>query len=302
MLGSATPDGAALAHAVADERWLAGARVLKSGPSPPGGGGGRVLQGEAPVGAVRTPVVVKILPVTGARGALGGLLRTSRHWRQWRGAALLERRGFDAQQPLVLFRARGAGSGSPVEVLVLQFVPGRTALEHIARPEHPRQSAGVARAVARFTRRLADQWLLNRDHKPSNIVMVPGPQGEWRPTLIDTVGVRSAIGSPLAALAGGVPAMLRPGKDRRAHEALLCRMLATLLIEPIGIGHPVRPTDCMRALLASLDGPLFGSGAAFQSLPRIARRAVVRARWARVTSIIARHADPTPRDDPLPRP
>lgn len=301
ILASAVADPRALAALVAEPRWQSQATEYKRSDRT------SVVTGQAPLDPARpsrlASVVVKSLVLRGSRDLISESLHRSRGWRQWQGAELLHRRGFDAARPLLLFRARSGSPHDPapqrwVETIVLEHQDGRTLLEHIARPSVPcADQHAIADAVGRFTRRLADQWLLNRDHKPSNIVLVPLPAGGWRPTLIDTVGVRSAIGSPLRAVLSPGPPIPHPGAERRAHEALLCRMLATLLIEPIGVGRPARRALRWRALRASLEPPAPPRAAPAPDASTL--RSLARARWRRVEAIVVRHADPVPHDDPL---
>jgi len=301
VLASSVADPRALAASVSDPRWASAASVLKRSERTSVVAGEAALDPDRP--GAKSRVVVKCLALRAPRDLLSESLHRSRGWRQWHGAELLHRRGFDAARPLLLFRARTGSAHDPearrwVETLVLEHQEGRTLLEHLARPSEPiAEQHAIAHAVGRFARRLADQWILNRDHKPSNIVMVPKEAGGWRPTLIDTVGVRSAIGSPLRTMLSPGPPIPNPAAERRTQEALLCRMLATLLIEPIGVGHPVPMGLRWRALKATFEAPA-GSQPAEDTPPEVARTRA-RARWRRVQEIVERHADPAPLDDPL---
>ena len=122
-------------------------------------------------------------------------------------------------------------------------------------PHHPIDV--LAREIGLLTRRLEQEGLFNRDHKPSNMVVLPPP---FRPpvALIDTVGVQ-----------------------RRRPRAGLERMLANVVFELVGTGRLPARSVLARGLIASM-----GS--------RDRRR--FRVLWRGIEHRVARHDDLEPRD------
>lgn len=217
-------------------------------------------------------------------GRVKSFLRRSKAHRQWHGARLLARSGVPFARPMVILqtkppprvRRRGVRAAlvreaPPVyrtlETLILEHVPGPTVLEYLA-SEHNSLAAehwadrAVAEAVGVLLRRYIAQGLVNRDGKPSNLVITGLERHGARLAVIDSV------------------AMSR----RRVGNSDLHRMLADLLLEPIGCGCPPSLTARARVLRAA-------------GLKRRARRAA----WRAVAGLIEQHGDATPADDPLVR-
>src|SRR5262245_16639222 len=86
-------------------------------------GGVRLAEGEGEEG-------VEGRRVDGLAECIKGALRQTRGDRHWRGAAWLERHGFRTAHVLVL--ARGIVDGRRCEVLVMEALPGRSVLAHLA--------------------------------------------------------------------------------------------------------------------------------------------------------------------------
>ncbi len=235
--------GAAGVFVTGLQRAIAGAAPLKLH------GGGAVLRCAAPVPAVGS-VVVKLE----RRRRFG----PSRLARQWRGAELAVANGVPASVPVALLRGRD-DRGQRIEALVLPYVDGRSALEEIARPSSRAARRRTLVALGELTGRLVAAGLLNRDHKPSNIVIAAG----GGPVLVDTMGIRP----------------LRRGET----HAATVRMLANLLVECLGVGARPSRADCLRALLAAEPE---GAGA-------------WKRRWHELRRRVESHGDPTPRTDPL---
>lgn len=212
--------------------------------------------------AIHPPYILKTWPLSLAHRirVLAGL---SRAHTQAQGAELLARRGFPAAEALgILQTARAPWSRSAELWLLIPLIEGTSLLAALRDPAHTlHTSAGLqlARTLGTHIASLAGSGLLNRDHKPSNLIL----SGDLvsPPTLIDTAGIRHAR-SP------------RPRTPR-------ARMLASLYIEPSGLRPPCPPrlTLCLAAARAAAQGNRDEAKALF----RAARQ------------IIQDHGDPTPR-------
>jgi hypothetical protein len=235
-----------------------------------------------------TPLIVKREPVVGPLARLRSALGHTRLDRHWRGAEALDRAGVPTARCLALLtqRARrGLDRQAPATWLVMERLDGPTLLELIARaqaphaarpagPAHPTLSPceqhAVARAVGLRLARLVACGLANRDAKPSNWIVTRNAGGELVPAVIDCVGLR------------------------RATPARVARMLAALVIEPIGVGVPIRRTLMLRTLTAFLDP----AGASDQSpavpagrggSPRRPTRPQPCELWHRVARVVESH-------------
>lgn len=221
-------------------------------------GSARVWRAEGPDG----PVVVKSIPIRGAWGSARARLGLSRAHRQWRGHALLAGLGVATGSPLLLAEARG-GAGGPTLLLVLRFVPGVPMIDLLAGGAlSASRELALARALGEQIAALARARVLNRDHKLSNLIALPGDEGV---AVIDAVGVsRRAWASPVT-LAG--------------------RMLFSAAVEGYGIGRPPRRT--LRVAAAS---------ACARALGCDPRRLLTLA-----SARLARHGDARPKVSPLTR-
>ncbi len=232
---------------------LAHKRVLKRSAA------GLVIAGTAPHGPA---VVVKVRRLPGAKGTIRALLGVTPLARAWRTACRLRTLGVATAEPLALLAGRD-GQGR-VDVLVLPEIAGRTLLDRLADRDLPGAAErAAAEQLAGMIATLARHRLTNRDHKPSNIIV----DDAGRPTLLDAE-LRTA--SPAAAAA---------------------RMLASLAIEPAGVGVAIPPALAARVLA------------------RVARRVSeagtsCSARELRdaAHAIVQHHGDPTPKDNPLTAP
>jgi hypothetical protein len=232
MLHSRVADGGALARAVSDPAWIAGAKALKSER------GSSVLRGR--VGAAGTGgealVVVKTLALSRGKDFFSRLFSVTRGLRQWRGGELLARRGFATGEQLALFRGIGP-DGAIHESIVIRWVEGRSLYEHIAaRDLSAKQEAALAQAAGDLARRMVEAGVFNRDNKPSNIVAQWTNAGEPSLALIDPVGVRA----------------IEPWAGRRKRARMLEWMLASLVIEPRRVGHPRALSLRLRAIEATI--------------------------------------------------
>ncbi|MDX9912302.1 MAG: lipopolysaccharide kinase InaA family protein [Phycisphaerales bacterium] len=227
-------------------------------------------------------LVVKVEPIGSLRRTLQSLTHTTPLERHWRGADALHQAGIRTARPVALLR--GMTRDTPprrVECLVMERAPGATLLAHLAGA--PRgdphtlsrdERARVARAVARMVFRLHARGLVNRDPKPSNLIVLDPRGASPEIAVVDCVGVRRA--RPWERLGSA--------RDHR-----LARTLASLVIEPIGTGCPPARTDRMR-VLSELARLLRAEGFA---APRS------RDLWRSVEALVRAHADPRPAHDPL---
>lgn len=262
---SATPDlASAWSAALAGGSWLAGSKVLKSdGPS---------WVRRASVHG--QDVVIKCRPLDSLGRRIKAAIGQDQFDRHWRAAKLLERAGIACAEPLVL--AHASPDGIPCAVLIGEYLEGPTLLQQfrlIAAGEMDvRRSHRLARAAGRFVATLSSALIANRDHKPSNIVVLESASGEIELALIDLVGVRRSVASQAV------------------------RMLAAMVIEPTGCGVPPRRALMARALHGWIDG-------CAEEMERLVskkldaqdRRAMFRSAWRDVGKRIREHGDPTPR-------
>jgi hypothetical protein len=216
--------------------------------------------------------IIKVESCTGlvdvARLALGA----TRFHRQWAGAETLHEAGVLTGRPKALL-VGGRGADRRV-CLVLDALPGRTVLEHLADPDRPVSlERALCASVALQLARMRNAGVRNRDHKPSNLIAVPIEGGPGLVCgVIDTMGIQKG----------------------RVGDAALRWMLASLMIEPIGVGATPRVALRMRMLRALHD-----------TLRPNKRRK--RARWGAwrnetwkgVDALVVAHDEPTPTDDPL---
>lgn len=189
--------------------------------------------------------------------------------KHWRGAERLMRAGIATGKPLALLRAKV--DGTLCEVLVLEFVEGKTLLEvldEIARGAGPgvREQHAIARAVGRTIAAMDEACCNNRDHKPSNLIVLNTAESEPQIAVIDCVGVRW-------------------GENSFAS-------LEALTIEPIGCRCLPR-----KAIWMSVLAYLYGGHTARQQ--RVDMHEIVQATIWLVERAVKGHGDPRPRVDPL---
>jgi hypothetical protein len=140
-----------------------------------------------------------------------------------------------------------------------------------AREEH-----NLARALARQLVALTLAGRYNRDHKPSNLIILDSGAPDPRPAIIDTVAIKE----------------LRPWR-----RADLYHMFASLVIEPMGCGCPPRRPLMMRVLVEHQRELLRRIPDLLPPDPAT-RRAARHMDWMRIAGIVAEHGDPTPRVRP----
>lgn len=256
------------AAALGDPRWIESSRLLKHEA-------GSSWVRRATIAGREVVVKCRVLGTPGRR--VKSLLRQGHGDRHWRAAARLAMKRIATATPVVL--AGAVIDGQPCELLVLEYLDGPSLLEVLSavaagHGPGPKSQHAVARAAGASVVALLDGRLWNRDHKPSNLIVLGLESGEPRIAVIDCVGIR-AYG--------------RLGIDEMEGE----HMAASLMIEPTGCGCPPRRSLWMRALHATLDGHLRSPRA------RADRHAELRAVIETVRGLIESHGDPRPRHDPL---
>lgn len=210
--------------------------------------------------------VVKCLDARGVRRRVQRVFRATPGWRQLEGAAWLAEHGIGTARVRAI--VHGRRGGPTVEALVLDALPGRSVLEHLAADELTACEAhGVAGAVGRVTAALLEHGRYNRDHKPSNLMV----------TRVDSEGADVAIVDTVA---------IRPVREGHADTAV-GRMLANLAVEAIGTGCLPRRAILWRVLRGSLERCGMD-------------RAEMGGVWRGLAEAVEALGDPTPRDNPLP--
>jgi lipopolysaccharide kinase (Kdo/WaaP) family protein len=219
-------------------------------------------------------VVLKVERLDNGWALAKSMLRLTKAHRQWRGAKRLEHASIRAARGVAI--VRGRGPTGPVEMLALEALPGRTLLECLADAapgtgnEHR-----LARAIGRHIAALCLAGLVNRDSKPSNLLIEWKKNGQPSITVLDTVAITRQ-------LFARKPFWIEEG---------LTRMARDLLLEPAGCNTPVRRTLAMRVLHACFDRLHSDQGSGRWRTWRDRR-------WREVAALIEAHGDPTPRDNP----
>lgn len=260
-------DAAAWSRALADPAWLVASQLLKDEP-------GSSWVRRATING--RDVVVKCRILNSCSRRLKAALGFGHGDKHWRGAALLASKRILTAKPVVLFRTRL--DERPVELLVLEYLAGPTLLEvldSVARGRGPsvREQHAIAAAAGATIPALLGTGLWNRDHKPSNLIVVGAGTGSPGIAIIDCVGI-GRYG--------------RFGLDGDEGET----MAASLVIEPTGCGCPPRRVLWMRALRATIDCSKTGPS-------RMQRHEHLRDAIGAVAAHVKAHGDPRPGIDPL---
>jgi hypothetical protein len=233
--------------------------------------------GDSGGGGAAAPVrcVMKVRRARSLVDRVRFLLRLSPLDREVFGAQMLAAMGVATAEPLAIGVARG--SVGALQCVLTAVVDGDSLLELIAaRGRGVRREHEIADAVGVQVAHFFACGVYNRDHKPSNLIVTGGVDGDGVPVIavIDAAGVRR-------------------GKKPKS-------MLASLVIEPLGCGCLPRRALMMRALRAYMGGVLAGMEAEAESgMARGVERAAVKDLWRAVARMVAEHGDPTPRDNPL---
>lgn len=235
-------------------------------------------------------VTIKCRPLHGVLDRLRVRLGSSRFARHWTSAQWLTAHHILTPQSMLLGTAND-GQGA-VELLVLDFLPGRTVLEVLAaRDIDPALLRPVATALARQIAAMTDAGRFNRDHKPSNLLITERATTNGAPEIavLDCVGLRPTLARQVWR-----------GADR---------MLASLMIEPTGCGVPVPMRLRARLVREVLAGWWQSDSSATSQrvdeqfgVERVAwMQTSMGALWTQIARLIEAHGDPTPRVDPLNR-
>jgi tRNA A-37 threonylcarbamoyl transferase component Bud32 len=246
-------DGPAWAAALADPAWRDRATLLKS---------------DGPTTVYRTRLLGRDTVVKcwrlGPKARIQALFNDTRALRHWRGASRLLACNIPTAAPWAMVRV--LSDSHPVECLAMESLPGKTLLRHLADHDlSPRQEHALADALGRQLSLMARSSIDNRDHKPSNLIVTnPGPD-HAAVAIIDC---------------GALGPKFRSG-----------RILATLAIEPIGVGLLPRRALMMRVIreCARTAPDQFGQP------ERPARRRL----WHAAALAVKNHGDPTPTVNPL---
>lgn len=229
------------------------------------------------------PVVAKVWTLDSPRRRVQAILRRTPAFRHWRGAAVLQRAGL-ATAPCLAICRRVDERGRRLECLIMERLEGCSLLHRLAAPgpgvAHQHR---LARAVGRQVAQMADLRVFNRDHKPSNLIVVAGDREAETQSIaiIDCSGVA-----------------------RRRPRDALPRMLTSLVTEAIGAGAPPRLSVRMRVLSEAALHPRGDTPRREDSEagPSRRRSGAVRNLWLDVQRRFEAHGDPTPKVDPLARP
>jgi len=192
-----------------------------------------------------------------------------------RGAARLTRLGIECARPIAhtltaqALTKDQAQSERPrrYECLLLPYIEGPTLLRALR--DNPSDHPALAQAAGAIAGALARARWFNRDAKPSNFIVAGAEDHAAQPRLvaIDTAAIRR---------------VLRP-------RAAMERMLASLMLEPSGVGVELPPAFLQAAASAALRA-LTGADPSPSAIDALAKR---------VNARIRAHGDPTPRDNPL---
>lgn len=223
---------------------------------------GTVWRGEL----LRRSCVLKCLRLGTPRRWAQSRFHVSPAWRHWEQARWLRAHGFSTAETWAI--VRGVRDGEEVECLVMQFLPGGSVLEHMAMPDLPaHHQHRVAEAVARLACRLVQEGRFNRDAKPSNLIVTSLHETGAHLAVVDCADLR---------------------RCPRDDEGAVVRMLASAVIEPLGVGCLSGRGVLMRAVRT-----------AAETLDPGDRRACVRRLWRGIEAAVAAHGDPTPEVNPL---
>lgn len=206
--------------------------------------------------------------------------------KHWRGAELLRRAHVRTARTILL--ARGRVAGAACELLVIEYLDGPTLLECLRDAATGQMAVKEQHAIARAVGSQISQmgWNFNRDHKPSNLIVLGAESSTPEIAVIDCVGVRF----------------------RQVFKTE--RMLASLVIEPMGCGVPPRRSLMMRVIRShheelekwyhpADEEDEFPEGSPETSRQRV--RSLTHLEWRKAEAVVRSHGDPRPRVNPLKR-
>lgn len=248
------------------------------------------------VGAIRPPgapadapanVVLKIRPLVSPLSRLKAILGLGRAERHIRGAGLLALAKIPTARTLAggLLRADGA----LCEFVAMERLEGQTLLRALLEASTGgipvKLQHALARAAGHLVAELARNRLFNRDHKPSNIIVM----GEFSASP-RTDGTSVPLSSPRLALIDPV-GVRREWSGNPTGE--LREMMSKMYIEALGCAVPPRRALCMRALTEIVG---------YEFRDRAVRSRAIREAWTACRRIIESHGDPRPKTNPLQAP
>jgi tRNA A-37 threonylcarbamoyl transferase component Bud32 len=183
--------------------------------------------------------------------------RTSRADRHRRGAERLMSLGVGTAR--MLASVTSVDARGPRQLIAMEHLQGPSLLRLMHdRTLSPKQEHALARALAQDMSKMLRAGFYNRDHKPSNLIVTSIDPPSV--SVIDTVAI-----------------------ERCGDEGAI-RMLASLVIEPIGTGCKPRRAIMMRVVRALGDTAL---GRPSTQL------------WMYAQKVVENHGDPRPKVDPL---
>ncbi len=203
-------------------------------------------------------VVLKRWTLRSRADAVKAFVHASRAERHWRGSERLIDLGIPTAHCLAII---DQGKGRTRERwLIMQRLPGRSALAHLASADLPtRTQHALARELAHHFTSLRHAGVVNRDPKPSNLIVTSTDAEVACIAMIDCVAIR------------------RGGRRR------WLRSMAMLAIEPLGCGVPIR-----RGLIARFIATVEAGGKG--------ERLKL---WRQLGEIVRGHGSAVPRVDPL---
>lgn len=126
--------------------------------------------------------VVKRYHLSMAKRLVYGVVRRTPPWQEWSGARSLASTGIRMSRPLALIHP---------DRLVLSHHAGRTLHDWMRETSDRHKRLNVARGVGAQIGRITGAGLINRDHKPSNLIVDAACEvGDAEPVLIDPAGLR----------------------------------------------------------------------------------------------------------------
>ncbi len=167
------------------------------------------------------------------------------------------------------------------EVLVNEWVEGPTLLRLLADAKDEADRADLLGIAGRYIGRLWRAGLVNRDHKPSNLVF--RSRSLEHPHLLDVGGLRKRTDDESI-------------KDALAHRGefrMIARMCAAQVIEPRGVGIEIGDDHVRHVVDAVFRVEQTGSSIP-QTYPNLAKETL-----REVLAIIEKHGDATPKINPL---
>jgi len=126
--------------------------------------------------------IVKRYHLPAIKRRVYGLVRRTPPWQEWSGAKILSRIGVRISPPLAIVHP---------DVLVLAYHEGASLHDWMRRTTDSEKRLNVAEQVGRQIGRITAAGWVNRDHKPTNLLIDAACEtGDAEPVLIDPAGMR----------------------------------------------------------------------------------------------------------------